>query len=161
MGNSRSNALVDLLYAECRRRGTKLTEMAAEIGVTYSYIGHLRSGFRSTAAINQKTVEACARYLRVPPICIKLVTGQIRVGDFHLHALTEEEAVEDTIRYMDADPSVRKCFPTGVSSLSLEAKGALAKMYVQTSNQDVLGLNRLPVIAQGLQRAVEAFAESI
>lgn len=146
-------ALIGWLLDEARLRGIAPNEMAAALGVTYGYISQLRTGIRKTEDISHDFCVACARYLSVPTIAIKIVAGVVRMSDFLHPAESEEAAVERAIRHIQGDPVVRQAVPVNLSSLSFEAKKAVALLYVQSSNQDVFGLKELPAIVHWCQRA--------
>jgi len=150
---AKEGPLLAWMFDECRLRGTELPEMAAELGVTYGYISQLRNGIRKTQDLSHDFCVACARYLGVPTIAVKVVAGVVRMSDFLHPSETEEDAVERAIRHIQDDPVIRQAVPVDLSSLSFEAKRAVALMYVQSSAQDVFGLKELPAIVHWCQRA--------
>lgn len=75
-------ALMGWMFDEARLRGMSLNEMAAALGVTYGYINQLRNGIRKTKDIAHDFCVACARYLGVPTIAVKVVAGVVRMSDF-------------------------------------------------------------------------------
>ncbi|WP_157979295.1 hypothetical protein [Rhodoferax ferrireducens] len=145
--------LMPWLLDECRQRGTEMLAMTTALGVTYGYINQLRNGIRKTEDVSHDFCVACARYLGVPTIAIKIVAGVVRMSDFLHPAENEEEAVERAIRHIQDDPVIRQAVPVDLSSLSFEAKKAIALLYVQSSSQDVFGLKELPAIVHWCQRA--------
>jgi len=150
---AKEGPLLAWMFDECRLRGTEMPEMAAALGVTYGYISQLGNGIRKTQDLSHDFCVACARYLGVPTIAIKIVAGVVRMSDFLHPSENEEEAVERAIRQIQDDPVIRQAVPVDLSSLSLEAKRAIALMYVQSSNQDVFGLKELLAIVHWCQRA--------
>lgn len=145
--------LLGWLLDECNLRGQTQKEMAEQLGVTLSYIYQLRSGTRRTAHISQEMARACARYLGVPPIVVKVLAGSLPMSDFVWPAQTEEAAIDRALQGMRTDPIARTLMPTNAKSLPLEAKRALVLMYSESSRQDVLGVRYLPQVLQSLQRA--------
>jgi len=146
-------ALMGWMFDEARLRGMTLSEMAAALGVTYGYINQLRNGIRKTEDIAHDFCVASARYLGVPTIAVKVVAGVVRMSDFLHPAESEVNGVERAIRHIQDDPIIRQAVPVDLSSLTFEAKKAIALLYVQSSNQDVFGLKELPAIVHWCQRA--------
>ena len=153
-------ALVGWLCDEARRRGQELQAMAREVGVTYGYINQLRSGLRLTENISQGFSEGCARYLGVPTIVVKIISGSIRVSDFAFPNESEDQLIDRAVRIIQDDPQVRASVPGELISLPLDARKALVAMYVEKSGRDLLGLRALPEMVRWLQRAAVLHAES-
>ena len=150
---SEGGPLIGWLLDESRRRGQSLVEMAAELKVTYGYIHQLRSGLRRTSHLSQEVINSCSRYLGVPPVVVKVVSGALPVSDFVWPTQSEQEAVDRALNAMKGDPIARTFMPTDLSMMPAEAKRALVLMYAESSGQDVFGVRRLPDVLQWLQRA--------
>lgn len=158
-GITQEGQLGNALYDECLRRGSDLKAMAAELGVTYGYVNQLRSGVRSAKNLSQRMTEACARYLGVAPIVVKMTSGQIPFSDFICPAETEEAAVERLVRRMQTDIHMPFVNAAELCSFPFEAKKAMAMMYSRASPLDMFGINEIPAIARELQLAAMALAE--
>lgn len=152
--------LMGLLYDEAWKRDEPLAELAAKFGVTYGYINQLRNGIRKTENISQDFAEACARYLDVPTIVVKLLAGSIRLTDFLHRQESEEAAVDRAIRQIQDDPKIRQAMPADLKSLPLDAKKAIALMYSEVSSSDIFGTRELPSIVFWLQRAAVTHDEN-
>lgn len=150
--NADGGPLVGWLLDEARQRRIRLTEMAEQLGVTYSYISQLRTGVRGTEGIGQQFAEACARFLGVPPIVVKLLAGRILVSDFAWTHEGEAGMVERAYRRMLTDPVARQLVPANGEELSAAAKRSLVMLYAETSSQDILGIRNLSWVMQYLQR---------
>lgn len=150
---SKSGPLMAWLIDESGKRGVSVDKMAAALGVTYGYINQLRNSIRKTEDVSHEFCVACAIYLCVPPIAIKIVAGVVRMSDFLHPEESEEDAVERAIRRIQDDPVVRQAVPVDLSTMSFEAKKAIALIYVQSSNQDVFGLKELPSIVHWCKKA--------
>ena len=150
--NADGGPLVGWLLDEARQRRIRLTEMAEQLGVTYGYINQLRTGVRGTECIGQQFAEACARFLGVPPIVIKLLAGRILVSDFAWTHEGEAGMVERAYRRMLMDPVARQLVPANDEELSAAAKRSLVMLYAETSGQDILGIRNLSWVMQYLQR---------
>ena len=150
--NADGGPLVGWLLDEARQRRIRLTEMAEQLGVTYGYINQLRTGVRGTECIGQQFAEACAHFLGVPPIVIKLLAGRILVSDFAWTHEGEAGMVERAYRRMLTDPVARQLVPANGEELSAAAKRSLVMLYAETSSQDILGIRHLSWVMQYLQR---------
>ena len=145
--------LLGWLFEECDRRGQTRREMAEELGVTYSYIYQLRCGVRQTRHLSSEVTSACARYLGVPPVVVKLLAGVLQTSDFAWPTQSEETVMDKALDTMKLDPVARTLLPADVKSLPLAAKRSLVLMYAESSRQDVFGVRQLPDVLQWLQRA--------
>lgn len=151
---ARGGPLIGWLLDEARRREHDLASMSRELGVTYGYINQLRSGLRSTEHISQDMAESCARYLGVPTITIKVISGRISIRDFVAPDDSEERCIDRAITRMMDDPHVRKTIPVNLTALPPEAKKAIAILFAETTHFDLFGAQGLPQMIQYLQRAV-------
>jgi transcriptional regulator with XRE-family HTH domain len=145
--------LIGWLLDECQRRGQRQCDMAAELGVTPSYLHQLRSGVRHTAHISQALTRTCAAYLGVPPVIVKVLAGQLPMSDFSWPCESEEQVVHRALERMKQDPVARTLLPAEPTALPMSAKRALVLMYAESSRQEVIGVRVLPSILQWLQRA--------
>lgn len=150
---SGGGALTGWLFDEARLRKQEFQEMARELGVTYGYINQLRTGVRLSENISHDFAVACARYLGVPAIVVKLISGNIRISDFAFPYETEEQLLDRAIRVIQTDPQLRSALPGELMSLPVEVKKMMVMMYAETSTQDVFGLRELPETLRWLQRA--------
>lgn len=157
---SEGGPLLGWLLEECERRGQTRREMADDLGVTYSYVHQLRSGARQLGHISPEVTAACARYLGVPPIVVKLLAGVVPMSDFLWPAQSEEDVMNRALDTMKVDPVARALLPADVKSLPLSARRAIVLMYAESSRQDVLGVRHLPDVLRWLQRAALIHDES-
>lgn len=157
---SEGGALTGWLCDEAHRRNQELQEMARQVGVTYGYISQLRHGIRLTENISHDFSVSCARYLGVPAIVVKLVSGSIRISDFAFPGQSEEQLIDRAVRAMQDNPQLRASLPRETMRLPLEVKKVLVAMYAETSGQDVYGLQELPETVRWLQRAAVLHVEN-
>lgn len=144
--------LLGWLGDEANRKGHSPTEMSRALGVTYGYLLQLCKGIRNVESSSQDFLDACGRYLGVPTIVCKLLSGNIRMSDFLHRAGSEQEAVDRCIRQMMDDPEQSKLLPSDPMSLEIVAKRSLVLMYKRIEQEDFLGVKGLPKIVQWLQR---------
>jgi hypothetical protein len=128
--------------------------------VTVGYLHQLRNGMRQVHNISHDFSKACARYLLVPNIVVKLVSGSIRISDFASPNVSEEELVERAFQRLRTDPVVMAALPERLESLNFEARRALVLLYSEVSCQDLFSMREVPETVRWLQRAVVIHDES-
>lgn len=146
-------ALMGWLFDEAACRGHQHQELAQQLGVTVGYLYQLRSGVRQTRNISHEFAKACASYLGVPPVVIKLVSGQIHMSDFATPQLSEEELVERAFLRLMTDPIVMPALPQQLETLNYEARRALVLLYSEVSCQNLFALHDIPESVRWLKRA--------
>lgn len=151
---SEGGPLIGWLFDEAKSRRQNYREMSAELGVTYGYIAQLRNGIRHSEHISQGVADACARYLGVPAVVVKLIAGSIRMSDFMCSRESEEQVLDRAIRQVQGDPQIRHSLPHDLLQLPLAAKRAVVLMYAESTGHDLFGYRELPAIVKFLQRAV-------
>lgn len=148
--------LLGWLGDEASRKGHSPAEMSRALGVNYGYVLQLCNGIRNVENVSQDFLDVCARYLGVPTIVCKVLSGNIRMSDFLHRAGSEQVAVVQCLRQMMDDPVRSKLLPNDPMSLEMVAKRALVLMHMTIEPDDFLGVKGLPKIVQWLQRcAVE------
>jgi transcriptional regulator with XRE-family HTH domain len=158
--NAPGGALMGWLFDEALARGHQQHELARELGVTVGYLHQLRNGMRQVHNISHDFSKACARYLLVPNIVVKLVSGSIRISDFASPNVSEEELVEQAFQRLRTDPVVMAALPERLESLNFEARRALVLLYSEVSCQDLFSMREVPETVRWLQRAVVIHDES-
>jgi transcriptional regulator with XRE-family HTH domain len=150
--------LLGWLGDEASRKGHSPAEMSRALGVNFGYVLQLCNGVRNVENVSQDFLDACARYLGVPTIVCKVLSGNIRMSDFLHRADSEHEAVDRCLRQMMDDPVRSKLLPYDPMSLEMVAKRALVLMHLTIEPDDFLGVKGLPKIVQWLQRcAVDCY----
>lgn len=153
--------LLGWLSDEAKRRGHTGQAMSEALGVTAGYIHQLKSGHRQLANISHPFARACAKYLGVPPIVVKLLAGCVSVADFLCPAASEPQTIERAFRAMLDDPAVRQLLPLNVHQLPPEARKALVMLYAEVTNTDVFGVRELPTMLRYLQQAAVVHDENL
>lgn len=152
--------LMGWLLDEALARGHHQQELARQLGVTVGYLHQLRNGLRQVNHISHDFAAACASYLMVPAVVVKLVSGLIRMSDFAWPNVSEEELVERAFQRLRSDPVVMTALPESLDSLSYEARRALVILYSEVSCQDLFALREVPEAVRWLQRAAVLHNES-
>lgn len=144
--------LLGWLGDEANRKGQSPAEMSRALGVNYGYVLQLCNGIRNVENVSRDFHDVCARYLGVPTIVCKVLSGNIRMSDFLHRADSEQEAVDRCLRQMMDGPERSKLLPSDPMSLEMVAKRELVLMHMQIEQDDFLGVKGLPKIVQWLQR---------
>lgn len=151
---SEGGALSAWLTEESQRRGHTKRRLAEELGISvpYTYLLRTRPGY--ARGLSSKVVAACARYLGVPPIVVKVLAGAVPMSDFLWPEQSEEQVIDRAMESMTQDPIARVLLPADLKSLPLDVRRSLVLLYAESSSQDVLGVRQLPDVLQHLQAAV-------
>jgi len=144
--------LLGWLGDEASRKGHSPAEMSRALGVNFGYVLQLCNGVRNVENVSQDFLDVCARYLGVPTIVCKVLSGNIRMSDFLHRACSEQAAVDQCLSQMMGDPVRSKLLPYDPMSLEMVAKRALVLMHMTIEPDDFLGVKGLPKIVQWLQR---------
>ena len=153
------SALLAALLRRANELGQKLHELAEALGVTYGYIQQLRSGLRRTEHISGQFAAACAVYLRVPRIVVKLLAGQVTVLDFLWPGPERENCLEAGLARIKGDPLLGSLMPVGVERLDDEIRAFIIMCYEQATTQEVIPSRQLPQVLLDLQHAAIAQGE--
>ncbi|HEY4317173.1 MAG TPA: hypothetical protein VGN04_06195 [Herbaspirillum sp.] len=146
-------ALLAWLYDEARNRGANIMSLCRELDVSPSYIHQLRTGKRSIANASDNFFRACAEYIGVPRIVVKLLAGQLTMSDFLLPNISEEDQVRRAMSQVLKDNHARLLIPEGFEEFPLGAQKAILGMYAESSGMDLVGYGQLPQMLHYLQRA--------
>ena len=151
--------LLATLFAAANERGQQLRELATALGVTYGYLAQLRSGLRFVAHISQEFVEACAQYLGLPPIAVKVMAGKVGARDFVWPAKPVEEVLNAALLHIQADQLLGGMMPASVYNAPQEVKAFAVACYEQACTQEAMPSRSLPQLLQDLQRAAVSQAD--
>jgi transcriptional regulator with XRE-family HTH domain len=152
--------LVGWLFDEARRRDEQIVELATALGVTTGFLAQLQNGQRDASHISADLAAACAKYLGVPPIVVKLVSGNIAMSDFLCPSESEEVTVDRALQQVVGDPRLRRSVPVDLLSLPLNAKKAIVFLFQEYSSVDCLSAQRLPNLVHWMQRAAMVHDEA-
>mgnify|MGYP003387465908 CR=1 FL=1 len=145
--------LLAWLQEEAASRGHRMQDMAQALGVTSGYIHQLKSGLRRVEHISAEFAASCARYLGVPTVVVKIISGKITMNDFLWPHQDEEVLVNRAFSRMIENPAGKLRLSPAAGSHSLEVKKALVAMYAEVTGEDLFGLYELPDVVRLLLRA--------
>lgn len=151
-----------LLVALLRRAnelGHQLQDLASLLGVTYGYIAQLRGGLRKVVHISPQFAAACAEYLGVPIIAVKLMAGQVSARDFVFPARPLHEALDAGLKRIESDELLGAMMPASVYTLDDDVKSFILACFEQATTQEVMPSKSLPQLLQDLQRCVVSQAD--
>lgn len=151
--------LIAALLRRANERGQQLNELASALGVTYGYIAQLRNGLRDVVHISSRFAQACARYLGVPAIAVKILAGQVSVTDFIFPVRPLGETLDAGLRRIETDELLGAMMPASVYMLDEQAKAFIVACYEQATTEEALPSRALPRLLLDLQHAALAQAE--
>ena len=155
-----AGVLMGMLFDEARRRNQELAEMAHALSVTPGYVHQLATRLRSTAHISHDFATACASYLNVPAIVVKVLAGTIVLSDFLLPESSEEEVLHREFAIVQAHPQFLADTAGNETWLGLDMKALLVMMYSDAAIADLLHLKELPRTLRWLQQVAQIHADN-
>lgn len=151
--------LLRVLLHAADRRGHTVTAMAAELGVSQGYIFQLRSGQRKTEHVGQEFTLACARYLRIPVVLVKVWAGRIRLTDFGWPASAANTQRDRDLADLGEDPAYAGLVPEELAQCSDAMKDLIWNLYCEATGRQPVTWVTLPRMLDYLQRAALAMEE--
>ena len=148
--------LVAWLFDDARLRLHNAAKLAAELGVSIEELKLLERGQALTLLRHRAFIASVARYLGIPPITARLLTGDITIRDFATIAEPEEVVIEREFARFCANPQLRALIPEACDEPSLDYKRFLLDVHATHRELDWPDLPRLPEILRWLQRAAIA-----
>lgn len=146
--------LLAWLADEAYRRSDTPEEMACALGTTVEYILQLKSGKQNTSAMSDEFAQACAHYLGVQVIVVKLIGNRIPLTDFLEPGESEAQVVERGFDALLRDPAIRAVMPDRPSALDFEAKRALVRLHAKLTHTDPFRSRVLSRVVTELQSAM-------
>ena len=113
----------------------------------------LERGQALTLLRHRAFIASVARYLGIPPITARLLTGDISIRDFATVAEPEGVVIEREFARFCANPQLRALIPEACDAPSLDYKRFLLDIHATHRELDWPDLPRLPEILKWLQRA--------
>jgi len=151
--------LLRVLLHQADRRGHTVAAMAAELGVSPGYIFQLRNGLRQTEFIGQEFAVACARYLRIPVVLVKLWAGRIRLTDFGWPHQAANAQRDRDLAELATDPAYAGLVPEELAHCSDAMKDLVWNLYCEATGRQPVTWVTMPKMLDYLQRAALAMEE--
>ena len=145
--------LVAWLLDDARLRLHSAAKLAQELGVSIEELNLLEHGQAPELLRDRAFLAKAARYLGIPPITARLLTGDIVIRDFATVAEPEEVVIEREFARFCASPQLRALIPEACDEPSLDFKRFLLDVHATHRELDWPDLPRLPEILKWLQRA--------
>ena len=145
--------LVAWLLDDARLRLHNAAKLAAELGVSIEELKWVEQGQALDLLGNRAFMTKAARYLGIPPITARLLTGDITIRDFATVAEPEEQVIEREFARFCANPQLRALIPEACDEPSLDYKRFLLDVHATHRELDWPDLPRLPEVLRWLQRA--------
>ena len=145
--------LVAWLFDDARLRLQSLAKLAEALGVSVEELKLLERGHALTLLRHRAFIASVARYLGIPPITARLLTGDISIRDFATVAESEEVVIEREFARFCANPQLRALIPEACDEPSLDFKRFLLDVHATHRELDWPDLPRLPEVLRWLQRA--------
>jgi len=145
--------LVAWLLDDAKLRLHNDGRLAQELGVTDEQLQLLEQGQARELLQDRAFIGKAARYLGIPPITVRLLTGDITIRDFATAAEPEEQVIEREFARFCANPQLRALVPEACDEPSLDYQRFLLDVHATHRELDWPELPRLPEILRWLQRA--------
>ena len=145
--------LVAWLLDDARLRLHSAAKLAEELGVSAQQIGWLAHCQAPELLFDRTFIAKAARYLGIPPITARLLTGDISIRDFSTCAEPEDVVIEREFARFCANPQLRALIPDACDEPSLDYKRFLLDVHATHRELDWPDLPRLPEVLRWLQRA--------
>lgn len=137
--------LMAMLFGRAQQLGQTGQEMALELGVTYGFIGQLRSGVRQTCNVDDRHLLRMAEYLGVPKVVVLLAAGKLNVDDFFEDdSCFSDGILNAALQIMAQDPVCGIPLPADAYKASYELKVYLITLYEATTGRRILRTRWLP-----------------
>jgi hypothetical protein len=144
--------LMAWLLHEAHVLGHSIEVLASRLGTDTQYLSELSKGTKRTAEISDKFAVASASYLGVPPILVKVASGQVKAADFLCPTLDNSKWVAVALRKIQSDPVNGALLPEEVFSAPEAVQHFIIQRYQEATGQQVLSYRSLPMSLQLLQR---------
>lgn len=139
-------ALLVMLLNAATHKQMQLQELAAELGVTYSYLSQLRSGYREIINVSENFLSRAAAFLEVPRLPVLLAAGRVKIEDFY--AVSEiASKIEPALRFIQTDGEIGGSMPATVFLADKQLQLFIVDLYQKVTHRNLLGQ---PVAYQAL-----------
>ena len=145
--------LVAWLLDDTKLRLHNEIKLAQELGVSSEQLQLLERGQAPELLRDRAFIAKAARYLGIPPVTARLLSGDITIRDFATCAEPEDVVIEREFARFCANPQLCALIPEACDEPSLDYKRFLLDVHGTHRGLDWPDLPRLPEILRWLQRA--------
>ena len=145
--------LVAWLLDDARLRLHSAGKLAQELGVSSEELRMLQRGQAPELLRDRTFIAKAARYLGIPPVTARLLTGDITIRDFATIEEPEDVVIEREFARFCANPQLRALIPDACDEPSRDFKRFLLDVHATHRELDWPDLPRLPEVLRWLQRA--------
>src|SRR5947207_11526412 len=97
--------VMELLEELAEKEEWTPTELATQLGISYSYLAQLRNGSAKVKEISLDVARRISMLLGFPLVVTQLITEQLLPEDFYQKPQSVEESLDLALRYMQRDKS--------------------------------------------------------
>ena len=137
------SVLLKLIYEEGFKRGLQISDIAAEIGVSYGYMAQLRNGLRSIPNISDEILQKIANFLQVPRLTLLLAAEKIKLADFY-EPTTLAHQIEVALKAMELDSQWVGFIPASIMEADTKLKLLIIRLYEKASGKLLIPFQVFP-----------------
>jgi transcriptional regulator with XRE-family HTH domain len=132
------SALLAMLLAAATHKQLQLQDLALKLGVTYSYLAQLRSGYRQVVNVSEDFLTRAAEFLEVPRMAVLLASGRVKLSDFYATPHIEDK-IEPALRFIQADGELGAAMPATVFMQDKDIQLFIIDLYQKATHRNLLG----------------------
>lgn len=146
-----AHPLVALLAQRLNHQGQGISKLAAEIGISQSYLSELLAGDKHFSKLDDGVVRSIAAYLKVPAVVALLMAGKLKHQDFVDRPLELDEMLQEAVLRIGMSSYAKESTVTTsmLSQLPAEVKLLLTLVYQDATGDTVMPQRRWPWTQSG------------
>lgn len=151
-----ASLLREVLATRARAAGSSLRELVTALGGTERDVSVLDEEPGSSAHLGRPFIEACARCLRLPPVAVKCLAGELVLADFVMPG-SVPGGLNEALAQVGCSSLLACLLPRGVHALDDETQRFVLRCLEEASGQVLLK----PIYALSELRAAMQAAMSV
>lgn len=146
--------LVALLAQSLCLQGQSVSKLAAEVGISQSYMSELLVGDKQFSKLDDEIVRAIAAHLKIPAVVALLMAGKLRHGDFVDRPLELDEMLHEAVQQIGNSSYALESAVTAsvLTQLSVEVRLLLMLLFQDATGNMVIPERRWPWTRAGAKR---------
>lgn len=136
-----------LLVQAIERQGATISKLAAELGISQSYLSELLGGDKSFSKLDDELVRAMAQCINIPPIVAFILSGKLCHQDFIDGAIRLEDRLQGAMYKVGESSYALEAavtIPT-LMKLPTEVKLLLVLVFQEATGDSLIPLRRWPL----------------